>query len=105
MLGLDVARKMKAILIVLASLLAHTLAGEEAMRDPFAKGAEEPGGWPKRLAPSETHLKKFDEPVIKGLAPVDASDIRFIWVPTFNKPISVRATKIGDRVILKVVRM
>jgi hypothetical protein len=96
---------MKTILIVLASLLAHTLAGEEAIRDPFAEGAEEPVGWPKRLAPSEKHLKRFHEPVLKGIAPVDAGDIRFIWVPTFNKPISIRATKIGDKVILRVVRM
>lgn len=96
---------MKTILIVLASLLAHTLAGEEAIRDPFAEGAEEPAGWPKRLAASEKHLKRFDEPVLKGPAPADGGDIRFIWVPTFTKPISIRATKIGDKVILRVVRM
>ena len=57
---------MKTILIVLASLLAHTLAGEEVIRDPFAEEADEPAGWPKRLAPSEKHLKRFDEPVLKS---------------------------------------
>ena len=79
---------MKTILIVLASLLAHTLAGEEVIRDPFAEEADEPAGWPKRLAPSEKHLKRFDEPVLKGIAPAVAGDIRFIWVPTFNTPTS-----------------
>lgn len=96
---------MKKILTVLAVLFTHALAGEEAIRDPFAEGAEEPAGWPKRLTPSEKHLKRFDEPVLKGIAPVDAGDIRFIWVPTFNKPISIRATKTGDKIILRVVRM
>ena len=79
---------MKKILTVLAVLFTHALAGEEAIRDPFAEGVEEPAGWPKRLAPSEKHLKRFDEPVLKGITPVDAGDIRFIWVPTFNKPTS-----------------
>ena len=96
---------MKKILIVLAALFAHALADEEATRDPFAEGAEESAKRPQRLAPSEKHLKRFDEPVLKGPAPVDSGDIRFIWVPTFNKPISIRATKTGDKVILRVVRM
>lgn len=96
---------MKKILIVLTALLAHTLAGEEALPDPFGPKAEEAARRPQRLAPSEEKLKRFDEPVLKGPAPVDAGDIRFIWIPTFNKPISIRATKTGDKVILKVVRM
>lgn len=96
---------MKKILIVLAALLAHALAGEESTRDPFAEKTEVTASRPQRLTPSEEELKRFDEPVLKGPAPVDAGDIRFIWVPTFNKPISIRATKTGDKVILKVIRM
>jgi hypothetical protein len=96
---------MKKILIVLAALFAHALAGEESTRDPFAEKTEVPARRPQRLKPSEEELKRFDEPVLKGPAPVDAGDIRFIWIPTFNKPVSIRATKTGDKVILKVVRM
>lgn len=96
---------MKKILIVLAALFSHTLAGEEALPDPFAPKTEKPVRGPQRLAPSEAELKRFEEPVLKGATLVDAGDIRFIWVPTFNKPISIRATKTGDKVILKVVQM
>ncbi len=95
---------MKMILIVLTALFAHTLAGEEALPDPAPK-TEEPAKRPQRLAPSEENLKRFGEPSLKGPATVDSTDIRFIWVPTFNKPISIRATKAGGKVILKVVRM
>jgi len=96
---------MKKILTVLAVLFAHALAGEKGIQDPFADGAEQPDKRPQRLAPSGKHLKEFAEPILKGQAPVDAGDIRFIWVPTFNKPISIRATKTGDKIILRVVRM
>jgi hypothetical protein len=96
---------MKNILIVLAAFFGQAWADKEATRDPFAERAEEPVKRPQRLAPSEKNLKRLDEPVLKGPAPVDAGDIRFIWVPTFNKPISIRATKTGDKVILRVVRM
>ena len=96
---------MKKILAVLAVLFSHALAGEKGIQDPFAEGAEQPDEWPQRLAPSGKHLKEFDEPVLKGRATVDGGDIRFIWIPTFNKPISIRATKTGDEIILRVVRM
>jgi hypothetical protein len=84
---------MKNILMVLTALFAHASAGEEAMWDPFAEKTEKPARRPQRLAPSEEYLKRFDEPSLKGAAPGDTGDIRFIWVPTFNKPISIRVTR------------
>jgi len=96
---------MKKILIVLTALFTHALAGEDATRDPFADKTEKAARRPQRLAPSEKSLKRFGEPVLKGPSPVDGGDIRFIWVPTFNKPISIRVTKAGDKVTLRKVRM
>lgn len=96
---------MKKIFTVLAILFAHALAGEKGIQDPFTEGSEQPSKWPQRLAPSRKYLKEFDEPDLKVHAPADTGDIRFIWVPTFDKPISIRATKTGDKIILRVVRM
>jgi hypothetical protein len=73
--------------------------------DPFARVADKIPRWPQSIAPSEEQLKSFNEPSLKAPAPADSTEIRFIWVPTFNKPVAIRATKTGDKRILKVVRM
>lgn len=95
---------MKMMLTVLAAFFAHTLAGEEAL-DPFAPKIEEAAKRPQRLPLPEENLKRFSEPSLKRPSAVDTADIRFIWVPTFKRPVSIRATKAAGKVILKVVRM
>jgi hypothetical protein len=72
--------------------------------DPLVERIPMPAG-PARLAPSEEKLGKFGEPVLKGPVAEGDGEMRFIYIPTFQKPFSVRVTKTGDEVLLRVVRM
>jgi len=72
--------------------------------DPSVERIPMPAG-PARLAPSEEKLGKFGEPVLKGPVAEGDGEMRFIYIPTFQKPFSVRVTKTGGEVLLRVVRM
>ena len=79
------------------------MSGQE--NDPFEKVPEVSSEWPKRIAPEAETLALFGEPILEGKAQKGHCDIRFIWVPTFNKPFSIRLTKNKDEIDLRVVRM
>ena len=97
---------MKSILIAIAALLTHTLAGEEAkLPDPFAEPKATQERWPSSIAPSKQELEKFGEPILSDPAQKLSMGVRFIWVPTFDSPISIRATRQNDKGTLTVVQM
>lgn len=97
---------MKSILIAFAALVAHAVADEEAKpSDPFAEPVASHESWPSSIEPTKQQLEKLGEPVLKDAAQKHLTGIRFIWVPTFDSPISIRATRQGDKKTLTVVQM
>jgi hypothetical protein len=96
------AKKMK----FLPLLLALSCCASPRAVDCLANDANtDSSGWPKRLAPTDSHLRRLKEPSLKEAALKDTIDIRFIWVPTFNRPFAIRATGNLEKAVLKVVRM
>ena len=73
--------------------------------DPFANDAKVSSKWPDRIAPTAGQLQDLKEPTLKREAPGDTIDVRFIWVPTFNRPFAIRATGNSDKAVLRIVRM
>ena len=100
---LYVSQKMKIFVLLL--LLIFQIEGLAQIKDPFGGGDGEVSKWPSSLAPSKEELKYFGEVPLTTPAVKGAVDIRFIWVPTFHKPILIRATKVGDQMSLTVVQM
>lgn len=97
---------MKKTLIILTALVAHAFAGEEAVQvDPFAKTEAKQERWPSSIAPSKKQLAKFGEPILSEPAQKLSMGVRFIWVPTFDSPISIRATRQNGKQTLTVVQM
>jgi hypothetical protein len=97
---------MKSILIAIAALLTHTLAGEEAkLPDPFAEPKATQERWPSSITPTKQELEKLGEPTLGEPAQKVSIGVRFIWVPTFDSPISIRASKQNDKTTLTVVQM
>ena len=89
-----------------ALLLTFSLFGAHAAFSDETKEPEaEPTGWPSSIVPSEKQLKSLSEPDLSSPPAKGVVDIRFIWVPTFHQPISIRATKSGDSAELTIVRM
>lgn len=95
--------------MIFIGLFTVKLAAQEAANDPFLIPADEVAKehekWPKKLAPPEADLKQFGEPNLAMPIANGREDVRFIWVPTFHKPISIRVTKKDGKVILKTVIM
>jgi hypothetical protein len=90
------------ILIILIALSCQ--CSSQDTDDPFAE-ASSSDKWPQRISPTDQDLRHFKEPVLKGAAPVDRIDIRFIWVPSFNRPFAIRATRENGAAILRVARL
>ena len=86
-------------------LLIFQIEGLPQGKAPFAGSGAEVSKWPSSLVPSKEELKVFGEAVLTKPAAKGAVDVRFVWVPTFDKPISIRATKSGDQIILTVIQM
>jgi len=90
------------VLILISVLCCHGYSQEV---DPFSKPVAEPAKRPQRIAPSAEELKKLKEPSLKDEKREQGTDVRFIWVPTFHRPISIRASGNGGKIALRVVRM
>ena len=97
---------MKKILIILTTLFANASADEKSeFPDPFAKSGAKEERWPSSISPSKQQLEKLGEPDLSDAAHKLSAGVRFIWVPTFNSPISIRASKQNDKTTLTVVQM
>ena len=94
---------MKTFAILL--LLIFQINGLSQTKDPFTEGDGKVSKWPSSLSPSKKELNSFGEASLTAPSVKGAVDIRFIWVPTFDKPLSIRATKLGNRRTLTVVQM
>jgi hypothetical protein len=73
--------------------------------DPFKDTVGEVRKWASNISPSENTLQWFSEPSLKSEDSKGTTDIRFIWISTFRKPFSIRASKLKDKIELTVVRM
>ncbi len=78
----------------------------EPIDDPFAQQPPLTPSPPTSLVPSKNALAQFGEPDWSGAAATTTSvEVRFILVPTFNNPISIRASKTNGKATLTVVQM
>lgn len=90
-------------IVVLTFVLCSTVCSQNV--DPFARDDPAAAQGPKRLAPTAALLARLKEPSLKDTTSTGTTEIRFIWVPTFNRPFSIRATHGEAGASLHIVRM
>lgn len=97
---------MKRILIILTALHTYSLAGEEEKQvDPVVETKVKQDRWPSSIIPSKQQLAKLGEPDLSDAAQKLSIAVRFIWIPTFDSPISIRASRQNNKTTLTVVQM